>query len=123
MIDSALHGALLGRRRQPEPDQHGEAEDHRHHGPERAAPPADLGEDTADQRPQRLPSTHRRDDHPESAGAVGPVERFELFTGHLSERNLRMYERAGYRRTRTAEQTPTVSLVYLEKAAGRPVAR
>lgn len=47
--------------------------------------------------------------------ATAPVERYELFAGHRSERNLRMYQRAGYRRIRTEPRTSRISLVYLEK--------
>jgi ribosomal protein S18 acetylase RimI-like enzyme len=47
--------------------------------------------------------------------ATAPVERYELFTGHRSDRNLRLYERAGYHRIRTEPRSRTVSLVYLEK--------
>lgn len=47
--------------------------------------------------------------------AVAPVARYELFTGHRSERNLRMYERAGYRRMRTVPDTDTVALTFMEK--------
>jgi ribosomal protein S18 acetylase RimI-like enzyme len=50
--------------------------------------------------------------------AVGPVARFELFTGHRSARNLRLYERAGYRRTRTVRESDRVSLTFLEKPGG-----
>lgn len=52
--------------------------------------------------------------------AVAPVERYELFTGHRSDRNLRMYARAGYRRVRTEAQSERVSLVFMEKPAPRP---
>jgi len=41
--------------------------------------------------------------------------RFELFTGHLSEGNLRLYHRLGYTDFATREVTPGLSLVYLEK--------
>jgi GNAT superfamily N-acetyltransferase len=44
------------------------------------------------------------------------VLRFELFTGHLSEGNLRLYERLGYRRCREHAVTPAVTLVFLEKS-------
>jgi GNAT superfamily N-acetyltransferase len=45
-----------------------------------------------------------------------PGARFELFTGSRSERNLRLYERLGYRRVR--EQVSSgVTLVFLEKQA------
>lgn len=47
--------------------------------------------------------------------ATAPVGRYELFTGHRSDRNLRMYERAGYRRIRVERRSAAVSLVYLEK--------
>ncbi|CAN5920813.1 GNAT family N-acetyltransferase [soil metagenome] len=47
--------------------------------------------------------------------ATAPVRRYELFTGHRSDRNLRMYERAGYRRVRNAPQSDAVVLIYLEK--------
>jgi ribosomal protein S18 acetylase RimI-like enzyme len=47
--------------------------------------------------------------------ATAPVERYELYTGHRTDRNLRMYERAGYHRIRVEQRSPTVSLVYLEK--------
>lgn len=44
---------------------------------------------------------------------AGSVERFTLFTGHLSVANLRLYERRGYRE----ELTPGVVLVHLDKPA------
>jgi ribosomal protein S18 acetylase RimI-like enzyme len=46
---------------------------------------------------------------------VAPVRCYALFTGHRSERNLRMYERAGYRRVRTERQSDAVMLIHLEK--------
>lgn len=46
---------------------------------------------------------------------TAPVRRYVLYTGHRSERNLRMYERAGYRRTRHERQSQAVVLVHLEK--------
>jgi ribosomal protein S18 acetylase RimI-like enzyme len=51
--------------------------------------------------------------------AVAPVERYELFTGHRSDRNLRMYERAGYRRLQTVRESDRVSLTYFEKVVAR----
>lgn len=54
---------------------------------------------------------------------TAPERGYELFTGHRSERNLRMYERAGYRRVRTERQSAAVVLVHLEKvvvATGPP---
>lgn len=55
--------------------------------------------------------------------AVAPVERYELFTGHRSDRNLRMYERAGYRHTRTVPDSDRVSLTFLEKVVADRRAR
>lgn len=51
--------------------------------------------------------------------STAPVDRYELFTGHRSERNLRFYERAGYRRIRTEQRTDSHAVVYLEKLASR----
>lgn len=55
--------------------------------------------------------------------AVAPVDRYELFTGHRSERNLRLYERAGYRQLRTVRESDRVSLTFLEKVATNGGAR
>jgi ribosomal protein S18 acetylase RimI-like enzyme len=43
------------------------------------------------------------------------AERYELFTGHKSERNLHLYRKLGYRPFKTQRQTEKVTLVYLEK--------
>jgi GNAT superfamily N-acetyltransferase len=43
------------------------------------------------------------------------VDRFALFTGHLSHGNLRLYERLGYREDRREELRPGVILVHLAK--------
>ncbi len=43
------------------------------------------------------------------------AERFELFTGDKSERNIRLYQRHGYRVTRKDQVSPTVVAVFLEK--------
>ncbi len=45
---------------------------------------------------------------------------FELFTGSKSEATIRLYERHGYVRTRTEQQSVAVRIVYLEKPAGGP---
>jgi len=45
------------------------------------------------------------------------VTKFELFTGSKSENNICLYQRAGYRITRTQPLSPTVSITFLEKAA------
>ena len=41
--------------------------------------------------------------------------RFELFTGHRSERNLNLYRKLGYRPFRQERISEALSLVYLEK--------
>jgi GNAT superfamily N-acetyltransferase len=41
--------------------------------------------------------------------------RFELFTGHLSARNLYFYDKLGYREFRRAPATDKVMLIFLEK--------
>lgn len=43
------------------------------------------------------------------------AERFELFTGHLSTANIRLYEREGYRVSHRNMLQPGVELVYLTK--------
>ncbi len=43
------------------------------------------------------------------------AERFELFTGHRSEGNLRLYARLGYRAFKSEKVSDTLDLVYLEK--------
>ena len=48
--------------------------------------------------------------------AFPEAARFKLFTGGKSERNIRLYQQAGYRITRTEELSPGVSLVFLEKS-------
>ena len=51
--------------------------------------------------------------------AFADVERFELFTGHKSAANIRLYERLGYRVFRTEAVTPALSLVFMEKLLHR----
>ncbi len=46
--------------------------------------------------------------------------RFALFTGHLSEGNLRLYERLGYISLREEPISPRIRLVYLEKRRTSP---
>jgi GNAT superfamily N-acetyltransferase len=43
------------------------------------------------------------------------VRRYELFTGHRSEKNLYLYAKAGYRRLCTRRLSEGLTLVYLEK--------
>jgi ribosomal protein S18 acetylase RimI-like enzyme len=42
-------------------------------------------------------------------------ERFELFTGDKSERNLKLYQKRGYRTFKTAKITDQTNIVFLEK--------
>jgi ribosomal protein S18 acetylase RimI-like enzyme len=49
--------------------------------------------------------------------APAGVERFALFTGHLSVANISLYERLGYQQTRREILQPGVELVHLEKQA------
>ena len=44
--------------------------------------------------------------------------RYELFTGHLSEKNLALYEKLGYKRFREEKINDSLRFVYLEKKAG-----
>ena len=44
------------------------------------------------------------------------AERYGLFTGHLSEGNLRLYRRLGYAETREEVVSPRLRLVHLQKA-------
>ncbi|MEZ4601551.1 MAG: GNAT family N-acetyltransferase [Syntrophotaleaceae bacterium] len=50
-------------------------------------------------------------------GAVPKVNRFELFTGSRSERNIRLYLRHGYQITRHERLSMQVTLVYMSKCA------
>ncbi len=43
------------------------------------------------------------------------ADRYELFTGHRSEQNLRLYRRLGYTDLREEVVSPMLRLVYLEK--------
>jgi len=46
--------------------------------------------------------------------------RFELFTGHKSERNIRFYENLGYKVYNTVAVHDGLSLIYLEKIIREP---
>ncbi|WP_194900102.1 GNAT family N-acetyltransferase [Catenulispora pinisilvae] len=50
--------------------------------------------------------------------APAGVERFALFTGHLSVENIRLYERLGYQESRREMLKSGIELVHLEKVAG-----
>lgn len=43
------------------------------------------------------------------------AERYELFTGHKSERNLHLYRKLGYRPFRSQRVTEKLTLVFLEQ--------
>jgi len=45
----------------------------------------------------------------------GELRRFELFTGHRSTGNIRLYERLGYARSREQVLSPALTLVFMEK--------
>jgi len=45
----------------------------------------------------------------------GTCQRFELFTGDKSERNLYLYQKLGYKLFKTANITDQTTIVYLEK--------
>lgn len=49
-------------------------------------------------------------------GAFPAARRAELFTGHRSERNIRLYERLGFRIFRQEPVTDNLSFVFMEKA-------
>lgn len=52
------------------------------------------------------------------AGDPAPTaKRFQLFTGHRSEGNLRLYRKKGYEQVAAREIGPRLTLVTLEKAA------
>ncbi|MFF0486115.1 GNAT family N-acetyltransferase [Streptomyces sp. NPDC004435] len=53
--------------------------------------------------------------HP--AGKDAAPKRFQLFTGHRSEGNLRLYRAKGYAQVGSREVGPRLTLVTLEKAA------
>ena len=43
------------------------------------------------------------------------TQRYELFTGHLSEGNFRLYNRLGYREFKRESPSPNLVFVYMEK--------
>ena len=47
---------------------------------------------------------------------AAPAPRYELFTSAKSEKNLRLYERQGYRRFMEKSISPELTFLYLEKA-------
>lgn len=51
----------------------------------------------------------------EIEGFFAGAERYELFTGHRSERNLRLYRRLGYKTFASKPLSGRLTLVFLEK--------
>ncbi|GAA2207020.1 GNAT family N-acetyltransferase [Nonomuraea monospora] len=51
--------------------------------------------------------------------AVPQAEAFDLFTGHLSEGNLRLYRRLGYRETSRERMDDHLTVVYLRRTPDR----
>lgn len=51
----------------------------------------------------------------EIEGRFPEAERYELFTGHLSEGNLKLYSRLGYAGFREQVVSPRLRLIYLQK--------
>ncbi len=45
----------------------------------------------------------------------GQAQRFELFTGHKSEHNIRLYERLGYKIFKSEDINKDLSFVFMEK--------
>ena len=54
----------------------------------------------------------------EMEGVFNTCERFELFTGDKSERNLYLYQKLGYKIFKNARMTDQTTIVYLEKKSG-----
>ncbi|GAA4927217.1 GNAT family N-acetyltransferase [Streptomyces coeruleoprunus] len=50
-------------------------------------------------------------------GGAPHAKRFQLFTGHRSERNLSLYRKKGYEAVATRQVGPRLTLITLEKAA------
>jgi len=48
-------------------------------------------------------------------GCFPQAERYELFTGHRSERNLYLYQKSGYRRVRSDKVSEKLTMIFLEK--------
>ena len=51
------------------------------------------------------------------------ASRFELFTGHKSESNIRLYERLGYRAIRQEQVSEKLRLIVMEKTVAGPEKR
>jgi GNAT superfamily N-acetyltransferase len=53
-------------------------------------------------------------------GCFPEAQRYELFTGHLSERNLYLYRKLGYVPIRREQVSEKLTLVFLEKRGKKP---
>jgi ribosomal protein S18 acetylase RimI-like enzyme len=51
----------------------------------------------------------------------GDVKRFELFTGHRSEKNLYLYQKLEYKIFKTVKANDRLNIVYLEKKVDRGI--
>jgi ribosomal protein S18 acetylase RimI-like enzyme len=49
-------------------------------------------------------------------GESGETRKLELFSGHRSAANIRLYERLGYVRSREQVLSPAITLVFMEKS-------
>jgi ribosomal protein S18 acetylase RimI-like enzyme len=59
----------------------------------------------------------------EIEGCFPDAKRFELFTGHLSERNLYLYKKLGYRPIRREQVSEKLTMVFMEKLAENCISR
>jgi ribosomal protein S18 acetylase RimI-like enzyme len=50
-------------------------------------------------------------------GHFSSADRFELFTGHRSYRNIHLYEKNGYHEFRTEQASKNITMVFMEKIA------
>lgn len=51
----------------------------------------------------------------EIEGVFNLSRRFELFTGHKSEKNIHIYQKLGYKTFKTEEITDNINFIYMEK--------
>jgi hypothetical protein len=49
--------------------------------------------------------------------ALQKLKRFELFTGHRSERNIYLYEKNGYHEFRREQASKNIIMLFMEKIA------
>ena len=53
-------------------------------------------------------------------GVFPHAQRYELFTGHMSARNLYLYDKLGYRAFKSERVSEKLTIVYLEKLRSTP---